>query len=127
MPAGPEEHYAPRVLIRPGEPVLLQRQEHGVMERNHAGFQEDIERLRIRHFTLFEFLLEDDVIGCAGKVRKIAANLVRSRNDTHAPILACRVIERDPRRTGRHGLDGPICGVLVPGRFLALARLGEKR
>ena len=32
MPAGLEEHYAPRVLIRPGEPVLLQRQEHGAME-----------------------------------------------------------------------------------------------
>ena len=32
MPPGLAEHYAPRSLIRPGEPVLLQRQEHGAME-----------------------------------------------------------------------------------------------
>lgn len=29
MPAGLLEHYAPRPQVRPGEPVLLQRQEHG--------------------------------------------------------------------------------------------------
>ena len=29
MPPGLAEHYAPRSLIRPCEPVLLQRQEHG--------------------------------------------------------------------------------------------------
>ena len=32
MPPGLAQHYAPRALIRPGEPVLLQRQEHGAME-----------------------------------------------------------------------------------------------
>ena len=29
LPAGLVEHYAPRIQVRPGEPVLLQRQEHG--------------------------------------------------------------------------------------------------
>ena len=29
LPAGLAEHYAPRIQVRPGEPVLLQRQEHG--------------------------------------------------------------------------------------------------
>ncbi len=29
LPAGLAEHYAPRHQVRPGEPVLLQRQEHG--------------------------------------------------------------------------------------------------
>lgn len=31
LPAGLAQHYAPRELIRPGDPVLLQRQEHGAM------------------------------------------------------------------------------------------------
>lgn len=29
LPHGLAEHYAPRIQVRPGEPVLLQRQEHG--------------------------------------------------------------------------------------------------
>jgi len=29
MPHGLAEHYAPRIQVRPGEPLLLQRQEHG--------------------------------------------------------------------------------------------------
>jgi len=29
LPDGLAEHYAPRIQVRPGEPVLLQRQEHG--------------------------------------------------------------------------------------------------
>ena len=32
LPAGLVRYYQPRPLIRPGEPVLLQRQEHGAME-----------------------------------------------------------------------------------------------
>jgi putative SOS response-associated peptidase YedK len=32
LPAGLEAHYAPRAQVRPGEPVLLQRQEHGRLE-----------------------------------------------------------------------------------------------
>lgn len=32
LPAGLVQYYQPRPLIRPGEPVLLQRQEHGSME-----------------------------------------------------------------------------------------------
>ncbi len=32
MPPGFLEHYAPRPQVRPGEPVLLQRQEHGRLE-----------------------------------------------------------------------------------------------
>ena len=32
LPQGLAAHYAPRPLIRPGEPVLLQRQEHGAMD-----------------------------------------------------------------------------------------------
>lgn len=32
MPPGLEAHYAPRPQVRPGEPVLLQRQEHGRLE-----------------------------------------------------------------------------------------------
>jgi len=31
-PPGLEAHYAPRPLVRPGEPVLIQRQEHGRLE-----------------------------------------------------------------------------------------------
>ncbi len=31
-PAGLEAHYAPRAEVRPGEPVLLQRQEHGRLQ-----------------------------------------------------------------------------------------------
>lgn len=31
-PAGLSAHYAPRPEVRPGEPVLLQRQEHGVLQ-----------------------------------------------------------------------------------------------
>ena len=30
LPEGLVEHYAPRPQVRPGEPVLLQRQEHGL-------------------------------------------------------------------------------------------------
>ena len=30
LPVGLIEHYAPRLQVRPGEPVLVQRQEHGV-------------------------------------------------------------------------------------------------
>jgi putative SOS response-associated peptidase YedK len=32
LPEGLAEHYAPRPQVRPGEPVLLQRQEHGRLE-----------------------------------------------------------------------------------------------
>ena len=32
LPPGLEAHYAPRPQVRPGEPVLLQRQEHGQLE-----------------------------------------------------------------------------------------------
>ena len=32
LPEGLLEHYAPRPQVRPGEPVLLQRQEHGRLE-----------------------------------------------------------------------------------------------
>ncbi|WP_216901180.1 SOS response-associated peptidase [Synechococcus sp. CCY 9618] len=32
LPPGLVEHYAPRPQVRPGEPVLLQRQEHGRLE-----------------------------------------------------------------------------------------------
>ncbi|MEB3194485.1 MAG: SOS response-associated peptidase [Cyanobacteriota bacterium] len=32
LPEGLVEHYAPRPQVRPGEPVLLQRQEHGRLE-----------------------------------------------------------------------------------------------
>ena len=32
MPPGLVDHYAPRPQVRPGEPVLLQRQEHGRLE-----------------------------------------------------------------------------------------------
>ncbi|MFN6338304.1 MAG: SOS response-associated peptidase [Cyanobacteriota bacterium] len=32
LPEGLIEHYAPRPQVRPGEPVLLQRQEHGQLE-----------------------------------------------------------------------------------------------
>ncbi|MEB3242451.1 MAG: SOS response-associated peptidase [Cyanobacteriota bacterium] len=32
LPQGLVEHYAPRPQVRPGEPVLLQRQEHGKIE-----------------------------------------------------------------------------------------------
>ena len=36
LPAGLLEHYAPRPQVRPGEPVLLQRQEHGALNVAHA-------------------------------------------------------------------------------------------
>jgi putative SOS response-associated peptidase YedK len=32
LPEGLEEHYAPRPQVRPGEPLLLQRQEHGRLQ-----------------------------------------------------------------------------------------------
>ena len=37
LPEGLLEHYAPRPQVRPGEPLLLQRQEHGRLEVSSLG------------------------------------------------------------------------------------------